>query len=139
MRILNLAPHPITLLGRDGTETTIAPETTPARVSATSEQVAEIDGLPVIRQAFGAVEGLPDARTGVMYIVSRVVAARAPAYRRDLLVPARLVRDDAGRIQGCAALESLHEQGPLDGPARPCQCGSGWDVSTCSAADVYCG
>ena len=60
--------------------------------------------VPLITQTFGEVVGLPAPEEGKFYIVSALVRAACPD-RYDLGSPAELVRDDAGRIIGCRALE----------------------------------
>src|SRR5690606_4107896 len=73
MRLVNLTPHPVTLLVGDRT-LTIPPEPTPARCSETRTVVGavEVDGLevPVTVVGFGEVQGLPDPQEGVLYVVS---------------------------------------------------------------------
>jgi len=105
--LVNLTPHQIHIVSPEGeTIRTIEPEANPARVSASTETAGEVDGVPVVHQTLGEVEGLPEPAEETMYIVSRMVASAAIG-RGDLFVPAALVRDDSGRIVGCAALEVL--------------------------------
>lgn len=99
--LINLTPHPINII--DGPT---LPSSGVARVSASSETVGSVDGVPIVRQSFGDVEGLPDQVDGMHIIVSRMVAAACPD-RADLLVPADMVRDDQGRIVGCRSLERI--------------------------------
>lgn len=103
MTIVNLTPHPVHLIRDDGTTTTIQPEPVSARVVTTSRRVGDVDGVPIIEEHYGQVTGLPEAEPGVVYVVSRVVAAACPE-RRDLLVPADLVRSADGTVIGCRAL-----------------------------------
>lgn len=106
MRLVNLTPHPVTLLVGDRT-LTIPPEPTPARCSETRTVVGavEVDGLevPVTVVGFGQVQGLPDPQEGVLYVVSRIVA-EACRDRADLVIPDNLVRDAEGRIIGARSL-----------------------------------
>ena len=50
------------------------------------------------------VTGLPEPQEGVIYLTSTLVAQAVPD-RTDVLVPADLRRDEAGRIIGCGALQ----------------------------------
>ncbi len=75
-----------------------------ARVTTKSAQVGTVDGVPLIRQEFGEVEGLPEPEEGTYLIVSRMVASALPG-RRDLVVPADLVRNGKGEVIGCRAFE----------------------------------
>lgn len=116
MEIINLTPHPVTCGAYR------FPSAGVARVDASETQAGHIEMvclvhpddpecgctgkyLPIIRQTLGQVSGLPAPRGGTRYIVSRMVAAACPG--RNLLVPARLVRDEAGRVVGCSAFEVL--------------------------------
>ena len=96
MKLINLTPHAISL--NDGT--TFPPSGRVARVAADLQQVGEIDGIPVYRQVFGDVEGLPAEIPGTMYIVSGMVLAAVD--RSDCVAPAtgsrETVRDEAGHI-----------------------------------------
>lgn len=100
MAILNLTPHEVNLEGYGA-----IPSTGLARVRTVEVLTGDADGVPllVVSADAGTVTGLPPAVPGVWLIVSQMVAAAMP-HRRDLVFPAQLVRDDAGRIVGAAAL-----------------------------------
>lgn len=118
-QLINKTPHPVTL-----GSITHSPVGSPARVSTSEETVDTLAlGCPVhgmddpeccdhyevvqvIKSVLGEVTDLPDPQPGVCLIVSRLVASACPD-RYDLLVPARLVRDDQGRVIGCSALERV--------------------------------
>jgi len=93
--IVNLTPHPITLLGMEGFKGTVQPSGTVAQV-ATTETEVEIDGamVPVV---FAEVVDLPAFDGKTRYIVSPAVKAACPD-RDDLLVPWHFVRDTAGAV-----------------------------------------
>ena len=103
MNLKNLTPHPITIVRRDGTTVTIAPEAIPARVSEqTTEMPVHAYDVPLLfTQAVGVI-GLPPREPGVVLIVSRMVLDAAD--RADLVSPGTLVRDAQGRVTGCASL-----------------------------------
>ena len=102
--VRNLTPHAVAIAGG----VTYAPDPAgPARVTATFAGADRLgDGTPLLRAAYGPVQGLPAAEPGTWLIVSRAVAAACPG-RGDLLVPADLVRDAAGAVVGCRGLETL--------------------------------
>jgi len=106
MKIINLTPHPVTLLGPDG-DITIEPSGTIARVEAIEKAVGTITvdwlDVPVVQTEFGQVTGLPEPNGMARYIVSRVVMSACPD-RDDLLVPTQFVRDEQGNIKGAKAL-----------------------------------
>lgn len=78
-----------------------------ARVGSHVEQVGTIGIIPVVKTVFDTVvTDLPDPQDGVIYLTSTLVAQAVPD-RIDVLVPADLRRDEAGRIIGCGALQRL--------------------------------
>ncbi|MGH8918123.1 MAG: hypothetical protein ACRD0H_07270 [Actinomycetes bacterium] len=85
----------------------LTPETPPARLrqDATAAGWIDVNGSAVELFDISAdrVEDLPAPRPGVWLVVPRVVAD-ACTERRDLVFPYREVRDDMGRVIGCAAL-----------------------------------
>jgi hypothetical protein len=110
--LLNLTPHPITVIADDGTATvSIAPAGPSPRVreehalegAVTTETGAEV---PVSAIRYTSIDGLPDRQDDTFLIVSMLVAQAAPD-RDDLLVPIGQVRDDQGRIIGCRGLGRL--------------------------------
>jgi len=104
-KIVNLTPHPLVIQRADGTSETIESSGI-ARCATTETVVDEIDGIPVVRTSFGAVEGLPDASLDTVFVISSITAQAVP-HRLDVLVPARPIRDEKGRIVACAALGRL--------------------------------
>lgn len=108
--IINLTPHPITIVDGDGQVIRTFPKpAVPARAAERLGAVeGAIDGVPVRgATTYGAVEGLPAFRAGTAYIVSLVTVQAARAEGRtlaDLLMPGELRRDSAGNIIGCASL-----------------------------------
>jgi len=102
IRVINLTPHDINIVGDDGQVTQTFPASGElARCSVSREQIGEVDGIAVNRTVFGAVTGLPEQQEGVVYIVSALVAKAAD--RDDVLIPDDTVRDEQGRIVGCRA------------------------------------
>lgn len=105
VRLVNLTPHNITVVGDSGeTILTIPSAGVVARCSTKRERVATLGvgnfNVPIHWTTFGEVVDLPEPQDGTVYIVSRVVA-EARRDRDDLLVPDDLVRDEEGRIVGC--------------------------------------
>jgi hypothetical protein len=98
--LVNLTPHSITIRAEDGTETTIPPSGTVARVSTTDEAVGTcpITGAPIVRRVFGDVTGLPAEGTPciVSALVLSAVPGRAGIYAPDTGPTA--IRNDAGQI-----------------------------------------
>jgi len=102
-KFVNLTPHEINLHLPSGQVITV-PSTGLARLTVVESMLGLHDSLPLVGQEFGETTGLPAPVEGVLYIVSALVRAAHP-HRRDLGSPARLLRDDQGRIIGCGALE----------------------------------
>ncbi len=75
-----------------------------ARIASTMRKVGEVDGIPIMACEGGAVHNCPPQKDGVMYLVSQYVRQAMPA-RKDLLSPAKLLRDQFGKVVGCGAFE----------------------------------
>ena len=103
-KIRNFTPHVVSVILSDK-RISFASEGV-ARVSTDTVPMGAIHGIPVIRQTFGEVVGLPDPEQDTYFIVSRLVAQAIPL-RTDLLVPSQLYRDADGVVVGCLAFESV--------------------------------
>lgn len=107
VELVNLTPHDVTLVAKNGETFTIPATGDCARVGVSSETIGSMfeDMFDIVRTVFDReVVGLPAPQDGVIYLVSTLVAQASPS-RRDLLVPANLVRDEAGRVVGAGALQ----------------------------------
>lgn len=103
-KMTNLTPHEVVIVCNEG-NLVIPASGAIARVAVTSEQVDEVNGIPVVRTVYSKeVEGLPQPEEGTIYIVSTLVAQACPD-RHDLFVPANLIRDEQGRVVGASALQ----------------------------------
>lgn len=101
MNIMNLTPHDVMFVDdNENVIRTIRPSGIPARVSARTVIVGEIDGIPVTKTEFGEIENLPDPEEGTIYIVSLAVAKSCPD-RDDVFIPNESVRNEKGVIIGC--------------------------------------
>lgn len=104
MLILNYTPHTINVYDAEGREVirSYPPSGEVARVNVTAKEVGTANGVPVVHNTFGAVEGLPEPLVETRILVSLMVLQAAN--RHDLLAPdtgpASVVRDDAGNIVG---------------------------------------
>lgn len=110
--IINLTPHEINVYDGDGNHIVDLPkpseDTIIPRVSQKEELLGYIGDMPITRQVFGEVEGLPEEQLdiAVFYVVSRMVAQACPD-RQDLLVPGPLVRNEQGQPCGCHGLSHI--------------------------------
>lgn len=102
--IKNLTPHAVHLETVDGQKITIQPETAPARASELIEELGTFDGVRLVRTVYGEVTGLPAPVEGTLLIVSLLVKSACAGTRTDLVSPADMIRDEAGRVVGCRAL-----------------------------------
>ena len=108
VELINLTPHPLTLIGPDGAVLlNQAPDGPMARCTEDRQDVGTVPlpcgaAVPLRTVGFGAVTALPAPRAGVLYVVSRATAEAAG--RDDVVYPDEQVRDDSGRIIGCRAL-----------------------------------
>lgn len=102
MRIINLTPHQVTVRTESG-DRVFEPSGQVARVTVSSVQIDEIDGIPIFSQTFGEIEGLPEPQEGTIYIVSLVVRQAAQAQGRTDVVspdtsPQGAIRNEQGQI-----------------------------------------
>lgn len=106
--ILNLTPHTLNVVGADGAHIAdIKPAGIVARVVTSTENAGIVAGIPVVRTTYGEIEGLPEPEEATFFVVSSLLAAAAKAAGRDtsdLLVPGRLLRNEAGQPVGCVGL-----------------------------------
>lgn len=105
----NLTPNDINLILPNGEILIIPASGIVARVDSHVEQIGRIGAIPVIKTVFeldSSVTDLPDPQDGVILITSMSVA-QVVTDRTDVLVPADLRRDDAGRIIGAGALQRI--------------------------------
>lgn len=110
MTLINLTPHPITII-REGLEPlTVAPSGTIARAAQSSRELRITDSIRIIETVYGKVEGLPAPELDTYYLVSGFVMSALAAtneYRNDVLKPEDFVRDENGNITGCRALSVM--------------------------------
>lgn len=102
MTFINLTPHACNIV-IDGQIVASFPSQGMARCATLTEPDGELGGIPVVRQAFGPVSGLPEPQDDTIYIVSMVVAQHPDVRgRADVVAPntSQAVRDAGGAIIG---------------------------------------
>jgi len=103
-RLINLTPHHLVVIDAD--HFVLAPSGQVARVDqhAVDDTLLHVPGavLPLATVRYGTVSALPSPQPGVLFVVSRAVAAEAA--RPDLVFPDLEIRDEQGRIVGCRRL-----------------------------------
>lgn len=103
-KLINLTPHAVVLVLPDGGTRAVEPSGSVARCAMETVQFGEAFGVPLRRASYGEVSGLPAPEEGVVYIVSALVRAAVPA-RGDVASPSDFVRNEAGQVVGCKALD----------------------------------
>lgn len=116
-RIVNLTPHSVVVRGGDGVETAF-PSEGQARVTDDASDAPQLAGVPVAEVMPGKVTGLPEPTEGVVYLVSRVLAAACPE-RTDLVFPFREIRDEGGAIAAVSSLARFSPPIRTDSPESP--------------------
>lgn len=102
MYIVNLTPHALKI-----GESTFPPSGTVARVTADYRGLGAVNGIPIVAQTFGDVQGLPAPQADTAYIVSAIVFAALAGARSDVYAPdtgPTAIRNDAGQIVGVTRL-----------------------------------
>ena len=104
MTIINMTPHSVHIMDANNVITNEFPASgNQIRLKAETVIVGALEGVPITRTVFGEPVGLPDTTEGTYYIVSQLVKSALP-FRKDLLVPAEVVRNEKGVIIGCKSL-----------------------------------
>lgn len=104
MKIVNCTPHAVTIVDAEGKVLrAIESNGKPIRLKSETVRDGEVDGIPLSRTVFGEPENLPEPEKGTFYIVSQIVKNACPE-RKDLVVPAEVLRDEKGIILGCQSL-----------------------------------
>ncbi len=105
MPVVNLTPHDISIIGKDGEVRSTFPASGEvlrlSTIDLGTQAYPEVDA-PVELVEFGHLLNPPRKLPGVWYLVSLPCALAHP--RGDFLVPYLEVRDDSGRIIGCRLL-----------------------------------
>lgn len=102
--IINKTPHDVHIINENNEVVrTIEKTENQIRLSVKTEKGDPVEGIPTCFTTFGEPEGLPDFSEGTYYIVSQLIKSALPE-RKDLLVPAEVVRDGKGQIVGCKSL-----------------------------------
>lgn len=104
-KIINLTPHEL-IIYKDDKIVEKIPSSGIVRVKEVNTKTGEIFGVPVYKKEYTESEGLPEPQANTYYFVSIIVAQANPD-RTDLLLSSDLVRDDQGRILGCASFAQL--------------------------------
>ena len=104
MKLKNLTPHAVTIIGTAGEVlVTVPPSGEVARVAVENTAAGNLNGLPVFWQVTGAVSGLPEYLEGAVLIVSAMVRLAVPQ-RLDIASPGELLRGADGQPVGCHGL-----------------------------------
>ena len=103
MQFINLTSHTINEIT---TGLAIPPSGRVARVKASTIKSAEHAGVPIYSSTFGAVEGLPEPQTDVIYIVSALALNAVPTNRTDVVSPGNLQRSQDGNPMGCCGFRA---------------------------------
>ena len=105
MNIINLTPHDVNLLLED--DTIVFKSKGIARVQQKEVLDEYFDRVPIYKNKYGEVEGLPEEKDGVYYIVSFVVASALKDKRNDLLIVTKTERNEKGLSIGCYGFARL--------------------------------
>ncbi|RGQ08389.1 hypothetical protein DWZ11_00590 [Megamonas rupellensis] len=105
MNIINLTPHDVNLLLED--DVIVFKSEGIARVQQKEVLDEYFDRVPIYKNKYGKIEGLPEEKDGVYYIVSFVVASALKDKRNDLLIVTKTERNEKGQIIGCYGFARL--------------------------------
>lgn len=115
MKIKNLTPHPLSLVGEGGGTLEVPASGQLARLAVTRTALdpVTVDGVTLLvsRPTFGEITGLPPAEAGVIIVVSALVAEAAN--RADVFSPGELIRSPEGAVIGARGLCAYQGGGAL--------------------------
>ena len=99
---INLTTHPITevISGK-----VFEPSGSIARAKQSTIKSHEHNGCPIYKTKFEGIDGLPEPREGVVYIVSALAMNAIPT-RPDVVSPGNLQRDSNGKPIGCVGFRA---------------------------------
>ena len=98
IKFVNLTPHEI----HEVITNTVIPSSGVARITVVSREVDKIGDIPIYQSDYeGQIEGLPEPKEEVVYIVSALCLNAIPEWRKDVVAPGNLVRDESGNPIGC--------------------------------------
>lgn len=104
MRLINLTPHPVTIVNEDGAIIATYPSEGEARIAQTNAPCGVLDRVPICKATYGEAIGLPEPQPDTGYIVSYITIAQIKLSGArtvdDLYYPTEMVRDEKGRIIG---------------------------------------
>jgi len=98
MKLINLTPHKITILTDAVIE--IQPSGQQARINSQQTVIGSVNNIPIVRNEFNAIIGLPDPQAESIYIVSSLVAqtVRRPDVIAPDTSPDGAVRNKRGQV-----------------------------------------
>ena len=109
-RIINLTPHAINIVDKDGNKIVDLPSEGEARAVQTNISIGSLGDIPLVKTEFGEPIGLPEPTETTFYVVSAITANAAKQAGRsidDLLLTAETVRNEKNQIIGCKALAKI--------------------------------
>nr|DAF27344.1 MAG TPA: hypothetical protein [Caudoviricetes sp.] len=109
-RIINLTPHAINIVDKDGNKIVDLPSEGEARAVQTNISIGSLGDIPLVKTEFGEPIGLPEPAENTFYVVSAITANAAKIAGRttdDLLLTAETVRNEKNQIIGCRALAKI--------------------------------
>lgn len=105
---INATPHELNIERKDGVIEKIKTSGIVPRLKTETRIVGETPtGIIVREEVQGGVEGLPEEKPGIKWVVPRLVAKELLGVRKDLLVPGNLIRDNEGKIIGAEGITVL--------------------------------
>lgn len=111
--LVNLTPHPITFLDRNGQPVLTVESSGVTRVAAKTRVIGTyfVNDIEVPRTytVYGQVQGLPAPDPGTLYIVSGMVKSALAAQgivRNDVVTPGTQERNEQGQVIGCRSLDN---------------------------------
>lgn len=109
MKLINLTPHEINIIGEKST-IIIKPSGKVARCETCVQKKQSLkykeEIVQISKMTYKGTANLPEEQNGIYYIVSYIVASSCSG-RQDLLIPTDFARNGNGQIIGCYSLAKV--------------------------------
>jgi hypothetical protein len=110
--VINLTPHDIHIYYKDELICTFPISYIVARCQKSTEirgyvKIGLGKYVQITKTTYSVVDGLPEPKPGVLYIVSKLVAEKYRDTRTDLVITNGHIRLEGGEVKGCSSLGLL--------------------------------
>ena len=107
MNIVNLTPHALNILKKNGQLRTVEPSGSVVRLKEETEDHGFLDDIEVTAKYYSSIQGLPEMQEDTIYVVSGIAGTtiwELLPERKDVFIPGPALRNEDGKHIGCKGL-----------------------------------